>query len=67
MSESETRHSNKKNIHVAARPQGSCQSVAAATLMETAPGVSVADVIANTEAEAELVIPAEVPEMAISA
>ncbi|WP_425116390.1 hypothetical protein [Bradyrhizobium sp.] len=38
-----------------------------ATLMETAPGVSVADVIANTEAEAELVIPAEVPEMAISA
>ncbi|MFY9789387.1 MAG: hypothetical protein WAK08_27210, partial [Pseudolabrys sp.] len=36
-----------------------------ATLMETAPGVSVADVIANTEAE--LVIPAEVPEMAISA
>jgi acetate CoA/acetoacetate CoA-transferase beta subunit len=34
-----------------------------ATLMETAPGVSVADVIANTEAE--LVVPAEVPEMAI--
>jgi hypothetical protein len=30
--------------------------------METAPGVSVADVIAT-----ELVIPAEVPEMAISA
>ena len=34
-----------------------------ATLMETAPGVSVADVIANTEAE--LVVPAKVPEMAI--
>jgi acetate CoA/acetoacetate CoA-transferase beta subunit len=34
-----------------------------ATLMETAPGVSVADVIANTEAE--LVIPAAVPVMAI--
>jgi acetate CoA/acetoacetate CoA-transferase beta subunit len=34
-----------------------------ATLMETAPGVSVADVIANTEAE--LVIPAAVPAMAI--
>jgi acetate CoA/acetoacetate CoA-transferase beta subunit len=34
-----------------------------ATLMETAPGVSVADVIANTEAE--LVVPATVPEMAI--
>ena len=34
-----------------------------ATLMETAPGVSVAEVIANTEAE--LVVPAEVPEMAI--
>jgi acetate CoA/acetoacetate CoA-transferase beta subunit len=34
-----------------------------ATLMETAPGVSVADVIANTEAE--LVVPASVPEMAI--
>ena len=34
-----------------------------ATLMETAPGVSVADVVANTEAE--LVIPAKVPEMAI--
>jgi acetate CoA/acetoacetate CoA-transferase beta subunit len=33
-----------------------------ATLMETAPGVSVADVKANTEAE--LVIPAKVPEMA---
>ena len=32
-----------------------------ATLMETAPGVSVADVIANTEAE--LVVPAKVPEM----
>jgi acyl CoA:acetate/3-ketoacid CoA transferase beta subunit len=31
--------------------------------METAPGVSVADVIANTEAE--LVVPAKVPEMAI--
>jgi acetate CoA/acetoacetate CoA-transferase beta subunit len=36
-----------------------------ATLMETAPGVSVADVIANTEAE--LVIAASIPEMAISA
>lgn len=35
-----------------------------ATLMETAPGVSVADVIANTEAE--LVVPAKVPEMALS-
>jgi acetate CoA/acetoacetate CoA-transferase beta subunit len=34
-----------------------------ATLMETAPGVSVADVVASTEAE--LVIPAKVPEMAI--
>ena len=34
-----------------------------ATLMETAPGVSAADVIANTEAE--LVLPAKVPEMAI--
>ncbi len=34
-----------------------------ATLMETAPGVSVADVIANTDAE--LVVPAKVPEMAI--
>jgi acetate CoA/acetoacetate CoA-transferase beta subunit len=34
-----------------------------ATLMETAPGVSVADIIANTEAE--LVVPAKVPEMAI--
>jgi acetate CoA/acetoacetate CoA-transferase beta subunit len=34
-----------------------------ATLMETAPGVSIADVVANTEAE--LVIPAKVPEMAI--
>jgi hypothetical protein len=34
-----------------------------ATLMETAPGVSVADVVANTQAE--LVIPAKVPEMAI--
>jgi acetate CoA/acetoacetate CoA-transferase beta subunit len=34
-----------------------------ATLMETAPGVSVADVIANTEAE--LVVPAKVPEMSI--
>jgi len=34
-----------------------------ATLMETAPGVSVADVIVNTEAE--LVVPAKVPEMAI--
>jgi acetate CoA/acetoacetate CoA-transferase beta subunit len=34
-----------------------------ATLMETAPGVSIADVIANTEAE--LVVPAEVPEMVI--
>ena len=34
-----------------------------AMLMETAPGVSVADVIANTEAE--LVVPATVPEMAI--
>ncbi|MGZ3333641.1 MAG: 3-oxoacid CoA-transferase subunit B [Gemmatimonadaceae bacterium] len=34
-----------------------------ATLMETAPGVSAADVIANTEAE--LVVPAKVPEMAI--
>jgi acetate CoA/acetoacetate CoA-transferase beta subunit len=33
-----------------------------AILMETAPGVSVADVKANTEAE--LVIPAKVPEMA---
>jgi acetate CoA/acetoacetate CoA-transferase beta subunit len=35
-----------------------------ATLMETAPGVSVADVIANTEAE--LVVAASIPEMAIS-
>ncbi len=34
-----------------------------ATLMETAPGVTVADVIANTQAE--LVVPATVPEMAI--
>jgi acetate CoA/acetoacetate CoA-transferase beta subunit len=34
-----------------------------ATLMETAPGVSVADVISMTEAE--LVVPAKVPEMAI--
>jgi acetate CoA/acetoacetate CoA-transferase beta subunit len=34
-----------------------------ATLMETAPGVSVADVIAHTEAE--LVVPSKVPEMAI--
>jgi acetate CoA/acetoacetate CoA-transferase beta subunit len=34
-----------------------------ATLMETAPGVSVADVVANTKAE--FVIPAKVPEMAI--
>jgi acetate CoA/acetoacetate CoA-transferase beta subunit len=34
-----------------------------ATLMETAPGVSVADVIASTEAE--LVVPAKVPEMAL--
>jgi acetate CoA/acetoacetate CoA-transferase beta subunit len=34
-----------------------------ATLMETAPGVSVADVITTTEAE--LVVPAKVPEMAI--
>lgn len=34
-----------------------------ATLMETAPGVSVADVIANTEAD--LVIPATVPAMTI--
>jgi acetate CoA/acetoacetate CoA-transferase beta subunit len=34
-----------------------------ATLMETAPGVSVADIIANTEAE--LVVPAKVSEMAI--
>ncbi len=34
-----------------------------ATLMETAPGVSVADVIANTEAE--LVVLSNVPEMAI--
>ena len=34
-----------------------------ATLMETAPGVSVADVVANTEAE--LVVPSKVPEMAI--
>jgi acetate CoA/acetoacetate CoA-transferase beta subunit len=34
-----------------------------ATLIETAPGVSVADVIANTEAE--LVVPATVPEMAL--
>jgi acetate CoA/acetoacetate CoA-transferase beta subunit len=34
-----------------------------ATLMETAPGVSVAQVIANTDAE--LVIPAKAPEMAI--
>jgi acetate CoA/acetoacetate CoA-transferase beta subunit len=35
-----------------------------ATLMETAPGVTVADVIANTEAE--LVVAASIPEMAIS-
>jgi acetate CoA/acetoacetate CoA-transferase beta subunit len=34
-----------------------------ATLMETAPGVSVADVTANTEAE--LIVAAKVPEMAI--
>jgi len=34
-----------------------------ATLMETAPGVTVADVIANTQAE--LAVPATVPEMAI--
>jgi acetate CoA/acetoacetate CoA-transferase beta subunit len=34
-----------------------------ATLMETAPGVSIADVIASTEAE--LVVPAKIPEMAI--
>jgi acetate CoA/acetoacetate CoA-transferase beta subunit len=34
-----------------------------ATLIETAPGVSVTDVIANTEAE--LVVPASVPEMKI--
>ncbi|SHH72432.1 3-oxoacid CoA-transferase subunit B [Bradyrhizobium erythrophlei] len=34
-----------------------------ATLMETAPGVSVADVVANTEAE--LAVPTKVPEMAI--
>jgi len=34
-----------------------------ATLMETAPGVSIADAIANTEAE--LVVPSKVPEMAI--
>lgn len=34
-----------------------------ATLMETGPGVSVADVITKTEAE--LVVPAKVPEMAI--
>jgi acetate CoA/acetoacetate CoA-transferase beta subunit len=34
-----------------------------ATLMETAPGVSVADVIANTEAE--LAVPASVPEMKV--
>jgi acetate CoA/acetoacetate CoA-transferase beta subunit len=34
-----------------------------ATLIETAPGISVEQVIANTEAE--LVIPAKVPEMAI--
>lgn len=34
-----------------------------ATLIETAPDVSVADVIANTEAE--LVVPAKVPEMAL--
>ena len=34
-----------------------------ATLMETAPGVSAAGVIAN--AEAEFVVPSKVPEMAI--
>jgi acetate CoA/acetoacetate CoA-transferase beta subunit len=34
-----------------------------ATLMETAPGVSVAQVVANTQAE--LVVPSTVPEMAI--
>ena len=34
-----------------------------ATLVETAPGVSVADVVANTDAE--LVVSAQVPEMAI--
>ena len=34
-----------------------------ATLMETAPGVSVAQVVANTQAE--LIVPTKVPEMAI--
>jgi len=34
-----------------------------ATLMETAPGLSVADVVANTEAE--LVVPTTVPQMVI--
>ena len=34
-----------------------------ATLMETAPGLSVADVIANTEAE--LIVPTTVPQMVI--
>jgi acetate CoA/acetoacetate CoA-transferase beta subunit len=34
-----------------------------ATLMETAPGVSAQDVIANTEAE--LVIPQHVPQMSL--
>jgi acetate CoA/acetoacetate CoA-transferase beta subunit len=34
-----------------------------ATLMETAPGLSVADVVANTEAE--LVVPTIVPKMVI--
>jgi acetate CoA/acetoacetate CoA-transferase beta subunit len=36
-----------------------------ATLMETAPGVSVADVVSNTEAE--LIVPSGVPAMAIAA
>jgi len=66
MSEPETRHTTKRT---SMWPPGHRE---VANLWPRhpdgdAPGVSVADVIANTEAEAELVIPAEVPEMAISA
>jgi len=64
MSEPETRHTTKRT---SMWPPGHREvaNLWPRHLMETAPGVSVADVIANTEAE--LVIPAEVPEMAISA